>query len=194
MADEQPWRHHHHSGGSTRSLLDPQRVLKAIGLKAGDVFLDAGSGKGYMSIAASEIVGDKGKVYAVDVDEVSIEALKNAVGELKLKNLEAIVADMTATTPLATHSIDVCMVANVLHGFVENKEISGVMIEITRLLKFGGTLAIVEFKKLPDIPGPPLDVKLSPQQTKAEITRYRYTEKKVEEVGAYHYASIFIKK
>src|SRR3989304_3508896 len=163
-----------HAGHSTQSLLDAKTVLKTIGLKAGDVFLDAGSGSGYLSLAASEIVGDKGKVYAIDIDEPSINILKKEISDRKLKNIEAIVADMTDKTPLPTHGVDVCLVANVLHGFVENQETNGVMKEITRVLKFGATLAIVEFKKLPDIPGPPFSIKLSHQQVAAVITPYRY--------------------
>ncbi|OGO24583.1 MAG: hypothetical protein A2Z28_07235 [Chloroflexi bacterium RBG_16_51_9] len=183
-----------HAGHSTQSLLDAKTVLKTIGLKAGDVFLDAGSGSGYLSLAASEIVGEKGKVYAVDIDEPSIDILKKEISDRKIKNIESIVADMTDKTPLATHSIDICLMANVLHGFVENQETTGVMIEITRVLKFGGTLAIVEFKKTRDIPGPPLNVKLSPQQVAAVITPYRYRKEQVVEVGPYHYVSLFIKK
>ncbi len=193
MVDNQPWRFHH-AGRSTQSLLDADKVLKVIGLKSGDVFLDAGSGSGYLSIAASEIVGAQGKVYAVDIDEPSIDILKKEIIDRKLRNIEAIVADMTDKTPLSTHSIDVCLVANVLHGFVENQETDGVMKEITRVVKFGGTLAIVEFKKERDIPGPALAIKLSPKQTASAITPYRYSEKQVSEVGTYHYASIFIKK
>ncbi|MGZ7049335.1 MAG: class I SAM-dependent methyltransferase, partial [Methanobacterium sp.] len=61
---EKSGKHFHH-GRSSREILDPSMVLKIIGLKKGDVFLDAGSGDGYMSLAASSIVGDEGKVYAV---------------------------------------------------------------------------------------------------------------------------------
>ena len=186
--------HFHHAGHSTQTLLDAKEVLKAIGIKKGDVFLDAGSGSGYLSIAASEIVGEKGKVYAFDIDKSSIDFLNKEIGDRKLKNIEAIVADMTDKTPLSTHSVDICLVANVLHGFVENQETAGVMIEITRVLKFGGTLAIVEFKKIRDIPGPPLAIKLSPQQTAAVITPYRYRQTQVVEIGRYHYVSLFIKK
>jgi ubiquinone/menaquinone biosynthesis C-methylase UbiE len=146
-----------------------------------------------MSLAASEIVGPHGKVYAIDIYEPSIDTLNKEINERKLKNIEAMVADMTDKTPVPTHGVDVCLVANVMHGFVENEEADKVMIEITRLLKFGGTLAIIEFKKERDIPGPPLNVKLSPRQTTSLITPYRYREKQVVEVGPYHYASIFIK-
>ena len=191
---DNPTPMHHHAGGSTRSLLDAERVLKAIGLKKNDSFLDAGSGSGYLSIAASEIIGNKGKVYAVDIDEPSIDTLKKEITNRRINNLTAIVADMTGKTPLAGKSIDVCLMANVLHGFAENNEVPGVMKEITRLLKAGASLAVVEFKKIADIPGPPLDIKLSPEQVAAIITPYHYRQERIVEVGTYHYAAVFTKE
>jgi len=67
---------HVHHGKSTRSVLNSDKVLAIAGLKSGDIFLDAGCGDGYNSFAASTIVGDKGKVYAMDVYPESIEKRK----------------------------------------------------------------------------------------------------------------------
>lgn len=185
---------HYHPGASTHSLLDAGNILKVIGLKNGDSFLDAGCGKGYMSIAASEIVGREGMVYAVDIDQGSIDALKMEIARKKLTNMAALVADMTKRTPLETNSIDVCLMANVLHGFAANKEAPAVMKEINRVLKTGAILAVVDFKKIPDIPGPPLSLKLSLGQTAAMITPYNYRQEKVAEAGRYHYGAVFVKE
>ena len=59
---------HEHKGRSSRDMLDAMKILNDIGLKSGDKFLDAGCGDGYFSIAAAEIVGLGGRVYAFDVD------------------------------------------------------------------------------------------------------------------------------
>ena len=192
MVDNQP--RFQHAGRSTQSLLDAKTVLKAIGLKTGDVFLDAGSGSGYLSLAASEIVGADGKVYAIDIDEPSIDTLKKAISDRKIKNIEAITADVTAKTPLAGESIDICLMANVLHGFVENQEVAGVLKEITRVLKTGATLAVVDFKKDASTPRPPVAIRLTPEQVAAIINPYHYQQKQVVEVGPYHYAAVFSKE
>ncbi|HLB27716.1 MAG TPA: methyltransferase domain-containing protein [Dehalococcoidales bacterium] len=192
MTDKLPLEHYH-PGASTRSLLDAGKVLRTIGLKKGDSFLDAGCGTGYMSLAASEIVGANGEVYAVDIDKESIDSLKKEIAKKKIANLMALVADVTSKTPLESQSIDVCLMANVLHGFAANKEVPAVMKEINRVLKAGAILAVVEFKKIADIPGPPLSLKLSSEQTAAAITPYHYRQEKVAEVGRYHYAAVFTK-
>jgi ubiquinone/menaquinone biosynthesis C-methylase UbiE len=183
-----------HTGACSRSILDAERVLKATGLKKGNTFLDAGSGSGYLSITASAIVGDKGKIYAVDIDAASIEKLKEELRRQNITNIEASVADMTAKTSLIAGSIDVCLMANVMHGFVENKEVPALMKETTRLLKPGATLAVVEFKKLENIPGPPLALKLSPEQLISIVTPFGFRQKETVEVGIYHYAVIFVRE
>lgn len=185
---------HFHHGRSSREILDPSRVLGTIGLKKGDVFLDAGSGDGYMSLAASSIVGDEGKVYAVDVWEESMNILKKEIENKAINNIEPIIADISANIPIADESVDILYMGNVLHGFVENDEVEPVMNEIQRIIKPGGAFAIVEFKKEEGIPGPPLSVKISPDDVKKIVENYGFSVKNVEEVGTYHYTLISVKK
>ena len=78
MADNSEQRHHH-AGKSSKAFLNAERVLQETGLKSGDKFLDVGCGDGYFSIAAAKIVGNKGKVYALDSYEKSIVALKQQI-------------------------------------------------------------------------------------------------------------------
>ena len=69
--------HHLHQNPTAymASLDDPKRdayqkpheVLMALGLKEGDVVADIGAGTGYFSFHLAEHVGDKGRVYAVDI-------------------------------------------------------------------------------------------------------------------------------
>ncbi|MEE8413149.1 MAG: class I SAM-dependent methyltransferase [Dehalococcoidales bacterium] len=156
--------------------------------------MDAGCGDGYFSLTASVIVGSDGKVYAIDIYETSIDTLRKVISDRSISNLEAITADITGKTPLASESIDICLLANVLHGFVENREVEGVLKEITRVLKAGATLAVVDFKKISNTPGPPLSIRLNPDQVSAIITPYHHRKKKVIEVGPYHYVAVFNKE
>lgn len=185
---------HYHPGAGCQRILDSARVLNTIGLKKGQSFLDVGCGNGYMSLAASEVVGSEGRIYAIDINAESIDMLKGEVKSRKIKNIEAIVADVTGKTPLAGESIEVCLMANVMHGFVENKEVPGVMKETSRILKYGAIIAVVDFKVDADLPRPPLNIRLSPEKVTAIITPYHYRQKQVVEVGTYHYAVIFAKE
>jgi ubiquinone/menaquinone biosynthesis C-methylase UbiE len=185
---------HFHHGRSSKEILDSNRVLSTIGLKKGDTFLDAGCGDGYMSLAASKIVGDEGKVYAVDVWEESINAFKEKIESDNIKNIEASVANITQKIPVDDESIDILYIGNVLHGFVENNEVESVMREIQRVIKQGGSFAVVEFKKEESTHGPPLQVRITPEDVEEIVKNYGFIVKEVKEVGTYHYTIISTKK
>lgn len=178
---------HVHHGKTTRDILGPERVLTSAGLKSGDIFLDAGSGDGFISFAASSVVGEKGKVYAIDAYPESVDNVKKEVEEKGIKNLEAILADLTEKIPLDVDSIDLCVMANVLHGFVENDEVEEVMKEIKRVIRPEGVFAVVEFKKMEGPPGPPFDIKLAPQDVEDILAQYSFEPVSTSEVGQYHY-------
>lgn len=215
MADESKKKHLHH-GRSSRNILDSKNVLTKIGLKRGDIFLDAGCGDGYLSIAASKIVGDEGKVYAVDNYEESIAILKKGIRREGIVNIEAIVADITKKIPLKDEIIDKCLMVNVMHGFVANNEVEEAMGEIARVIKEGGTFSVVDFKKTEDsvggpistksklarltqnlklrLIGPPMSIRLSPDEVGKIIAQHGFEIAKNVELGPYHYAVISIKK
>lgn len=190
---EKSGKHFHH-GRSSKEILDPNRVLNAVGLKKGDTFLDAGSGDGYMSLAASRILGEEGKVYAVDIWEESINTFKEQIEKESIRNIEAAVADITQKIPVDDESIDILYMGNVLHGFVENDEVEPVMKEIQRVIKQGGSFAVVEFKKIENSPGPPLHVRITPEDVEEIVKDYGFIVKEIEDVGTYHYAIISAKK
>ncbi|HUV51463.1 MAG TPA: class I SAM-dependent methyltransferase [Dehalococcoidia bacterium] len=184
---------HVHSGKSSKAYLDADKVIKEIGLKSGDSFLDIGSGEGYFSIAASRIVGNKGKVYALDSYEESIKKLREQVQQEQISNLEAVAADVTQKIPLTNGIVDVCLMANVLHGFANEKELSGAMNEIARVMKLGGTFAVVDFKKIDGPPGPPISIRLAPDEVIKKLSKYGFRETRVADLGPYHYAVMFSK-
>lgn len=185
---------HKHGGKSSSAILNASEVLKNVGLKSGDIFLDAGCGDGFISLEASEIVGETGEVYAVDVHEPSMDILRQKIEEKDLKNLNPVLADITSNIPVEDNSIDLYLTANVFHGIVGNDELDSTMQEINRVLKDDGILAIVEFIKEEGTPGPPMDVRLEPQDVLDNIEKYGFVEKEIKSTGPYHYVVLASKK
>ena len=179
---------HVHHGMTNRSFLDADYVMTFIGLKPGNVFLDAGCGDGHMSFAAARIVGRDGRVYAVDSYEESIREVRDEIASWKVGNVEPLLADITDSLPVPDASVDVFFLSNVLHGLVENEEIVTAFGEIVRVLKKGGTLAVVDYKKEETPVGPPLAIRLSPDEVSGIIAGYGFITVKAEPVGAWHYA------
>lgn len=182
---------HVHAGKSSVGVLNPDEILREIGLKQGDRMLDAGCGEGHFSLAASAIVGNAGRVYAVDSHGEVIQILRAKVKDRRSRNIEVIQADITQAVPVERDSLDICLMVNVFHGLAANKEVDRTFKLISGLLRDDGRLVLVEFNKVEGIPGPPLDVKVSPDEGAKILKPFRFEKKTVFPAGPYHYVMIF---
>jgi ubiquinone/menaquinone biosynthesis C-methylase UbiE len=184
--------HGHRRWGPQEGAFDPREVLEQIGVAEGDVLLDAGCGEGRFAIPAASMVGATGKVYAADTSAERIAALERLARDRGLDQIEAFVADVTEQIPAPADTADVCLIANVLHGLVDNGVVRGELREIKRVLRPEGTLAILDFRKdLDRPPGPPVSLRLDPLRTESLLSRYGFRQESSTEAGRYHYLSVF---
>ena len=153
---------HHHSRKSTESLLNKELILKALNIQIGQTILDAGCGNGYMSKVFSKEVAESGKVYALDPNTEFIEVLRK---ETQGTNIEAIEGDITKPTQIDQSSVDLIYLSAVIHRF-SKQQMQGFLREAKRLLKPNAVLAIVEIEKKETPFGPPLNIRLSPENLK----------------------------
>jgi len=68
----------------------PDKVMDAIGVKAGMVIGEVGAGKGRYTVHLADRVGNAGKIYANDIDQGSLEYLRDRCKRLGLNNVEII--------------------------------------------------------------------------------------------------------
>jgi len=175
---------HHHRGKSSESFLDKEIILRELNIIPGQTILDAGCGNGYMSKEFSRILNNTGKVYALDPDREAIEALRR---QTEGTNIEAMIGDITRTTPLEASSIDLIYLSTVFHGFSKD-EIQDFQKEARRLLKPHARLAVVEIHKQSTPFGPPIGMRFSPEELKQIVTLSPLT---IVEVGQYFYMQLF---
>jgi len=115
-----------------------QRQWQRFGLVyPGQTFLDYGCGTGYFSLAAAGIVGDTGKVYALDCFSRQLDMVRERSRKAGLRNIETVLSD--CTTGLAEGSIDLVWMCDVLHEIADKRM---VLQEMYRVLRPGGVLAI----------------------------------------------------
>lgn len=185
---------HIHSGLSSEDWIEPGKLLEEISLKAGDTLLDVGCGYGYLSYTALEIVGKEGHVYAVDIFEEAVRTVKKEIRRRKAENIEAYLADVTKTLPIEDLRVDVCLMVDIMHGLVANEEVDRALEEIRRVMKGGGRLMVVDFKKIPDSPGPALEVRLEPERVVEIVNPFQFTLERTIVASPHHYGLIFLKR
>ena len=152
---------HKHHGKSSAKFFNAGEILSELNLKGCETFIDAGCGDGYVSKEAVGCLPD-GLVYAVDVYEEAINDLNEYKDKNGISNLINIQADITKDVPeIDEGSVDVILMINVFHGFKASDEMDEVALNLKRLLKTGGKLAIVEFKPIEMKFGPPLEIRCS---------------------------------
>lgn len=113
-------------------------VFSALGAEPGAHIADIGAGGGYFTARLANAVGDGGRVYAVDVNPVSLRELAEAVGALS--NVE-IIRGEEDDPKLPPLTLDGALVVNAYHEFAAYR---AMLQHILAALKPGGRLVLVE--------------------------------------------------
>ncbi len=112
--------------------------LDRFGIDRGAVVVDFGCGPGSYIERASQIVGDAGKVYAVDVQPLAIQSVKEKARRKKLGNVFPVLST-GYPVDIESRSVDVIYALDMFHHV---KDAGGFLRELHRLLKPGGRLFI----------------------------------------------------
>ena len=180
------------AGRSSFDLIDRARFFSLLDPRSGERFVDLACGIGRYSLEIAQRIGSSGKVHAVDLWPEGIATLNKAIQEQNITNLATHVADITRAVPLTGGSFDTCLLATILHDLSEDGQ-TGVLREAARLLKAGGTLAVVEFKKTDDGPGPPVKIRISEQELEHKVVPHGFSMRQCDELGPSMYLCRFSK-
>jgi len=124
---------------SIRDVLFPVgKRLDRFGIRKGLVVVDFGCGPGSYLEPASQLVGDAGKVYAVDVHPLAILSVKRKTNRKNLANVQAVLAT-SYPVDIKKQSADIIYALDMFHHVKETAEF---LQELHRLLKPNGTLFI----------------------------------------------------
>jgi len=179
---------HSHKPDDTerRKWQNPEAILANIGLKAGSIFVDAGCGSGFFALPAARIAGPGGRVRAFDTDAGAIETLRRQAADEGLGNLSLTVGKAEETV-VCRHCADIVFYGVVFHDF---EKPAAVLANARLMLKAGGRLVNLDWKKEPMKWGPSVEKKLSLSQAAAIIESAGFKIIQSADMGPYHYIII----
>lgn len=169
------------------NFLNPSEILKQLNLRKNMIAADFGSGSGGWVIPLAKILED-GHIFAVDILEEPLSALRSKVKLEKLSNVDAIKADVEKGTSLLADSCDLVLMTNLLFQ-AENK--SGILEEGKRVLKQGGNILVVDWKS--ESPLGPKEGRVSTEEVKNLANNANLKLEQEFSAGNYHYALVFKK-
>ncbi|GAA0871098.1 class I SAM-dependent methyltransferase [Gangjinia marincola] len=172
------------------------KLLKNMNIQPGDTIADIGAGSGYhvfkMSpkLRSGEALKDNGQVYAVDIQEEMLQAMRKKKKELGIANV-TLIKGTEKSVQLPANTIDKVLLVDVYHEFSFPKEI---MQSIYTALRPDGEVYLIEYRK--EDAGIPIKTihKMSEAQAVKELTAAGFTLK--ENIGnlPWQHCMVFVKE
>ncbi len=143
----------------------PMEVINALGLKEGEVVADIGAGSGYFTFRFAHHVGNKGRVYAVDISPDMILYMNRRIRDLRIQNVVTVLAE-PGDPLLADASVDRIFICDTWHH-IENRE--AYLARLKKALKPGGQIIMIDFQKRELPVGPPVSMKIAKEELVREM-------------------------
>jgi ubiquinone/menaquinone biosynthesis C-methylase UbiE len=143
----------------------PQLVTDALEIKPGQTIADLGAGSGYYSFRIAPLVGSTGKVLAIDIEPLMLEAIAQRARRERIGNV-ATIRSSAQDPNLAPRSVDLLFMVDVYHELEYPYEM---MTKVRTALKPGGRVALIEYRaEDPEVPIKPLH-RMSERQVRREM-------------------------
>ncbi|NEX21258.1 class I SAM-dependent methyltransferase [Thiorhodococcus mannitoliphagus] len=148
-ADPQRWESIFERSG--REVFDRRfEILQALQIPPGLRIADVGAGTGLFTLRFAEAVGPSGRVYAVDISESFVDSIRRRARAEGLENVVPVVNQQTSVA-LDPASVDLVFLCDTYHHF---EYPDAMLAAIREALAPGGVLAIIDYRREPDISAP----------------------------------------
>lgn len=139
---------------------DCQTLLQELHLKPGMTVCDMGCGNGFYALKMAKIVGEEGRVLAVDIQPGMLRLLQARAAADEIKNVKAILSSVV-DPKLPQNEVDLILCVDVYHEFSHPEQMLRAM---RKSLSKDGVIALAEYREEdPEVPIKPLH-KMSKEQ------------------------------
>lgn len=181
----------HEAGKSSFDLIDVETFFNALPISGARLILDLGCGEGRYAIPLAKRIDLGAKVRGFDLWESGVQLLKDKIIAGELSNVEAEICDLKFLPSVGDALADLALIATVIHDLEERRQAKAVLAETARVLKPGGWLAVVEFKKLETKPGPPMTIRLSHEELNVIVEPAGFLNDKIVDLGPNCYLALY---
>jgi ubiquinone/menaquinone biosynthesis C-methylase UbiE len=150
-----------------QSYQNTKEILSMMDLKTDYVVADLGCGSGVFTIPLSKEVN---QVYAIDIEPKMLSVVNKKILKKNISNIKTKLS-FNDKIPLNDNFLDFLLTVNTIHEF---SDLSNMAKEIGRVLKPGGRLCIVDFKKKKEGFGPPERIRISSKKAIAIFTEINF--------------------
>jgi len=128
------------SGPERDAWQRPAEVMDELGIHTGSAVADVGCGRGYFTFKLAGRVGPQGRVYAEDVDNDALDAVRRQAKKEGLAQIE-VISGAADDPRLPPSSVDVVLAMNTYH---EWKKYDAMLQGLYRALRPGGRLGLID--------------------------------------------------
>lgn len=121
----------------------PSKIIETLNFKIGMVIGDIGAGGGYFTREFSSEVGKDGQIYAIDVNQNSLDFIVRNLEKDGINNVKSVLANSKGFN-LPEKTVDLFFLRNVFHHLSEPAEYFK---NIKKILKDDGRIAILDYNK-----------------------------------------------
>jgi predicted methyltransferase len=131
-------------GESREIAAHAKEIVAACKIKPGLMVADVGAGTGLFTRKFAAEVGEKGKVYAVDIAPTFLRHIEKTCEDAKIKNVQTVLCDQFSTK-LAKNSVDLVFICDTYHHFEFPQK---TLQSIHDALRPGGQLVLIDFQRI----------------------------------------------
>lgn len=179
------------TGGN--ALIDPQIVVAKAQISERMRVGDLGCGRtGHFVFPLAAAVGEYGLIYAVDILKDVLANIDRRAQQENVKQIKTVWSnlEMFGATKIESSSLDIALLINIL--FQSNRR-SEIIREAVRMLKQGGKLLVVDWKRIATPLGPSVEGRLNKENLLAVCQRLGLELMEEFEAGVYHFGMVFLK-
>lgn len=175
---------------TTTRFVQPEVVSSHFHIQPGSVVADLGAGSGFFIPSLAHAVGDNGLVYACEIQKSLVEKISEMGRTQYGDTIRALWCDIDEKDglPLEDNSVDVAVLINTLF-LLEKKDDAAQ--EISRIVRPGGRLYVVDWKEPFDGLGPRQDMLITETEASDLFETHHFTLESHYPAGAHHYGLSF---